>query len=98
MTDTEKTIAETCSHNLAITNFHLNLKARLKTQIEYSKCLRDRALEEYPTIEDRLKMDKDKAKYIAHHHATMREAEAILEHSEEILKQMLIYPSWIKED
>ena len=98
MTDIEKIKAETCSHNLAITNFHLNLKARLESVIESSKIKVDHALDEYQTIEDRLKMDKDKARYIAHHHATMREAEATLEHSEEILKQMLIYPSWIKED
>ena len=90
MTDIEKNLDEICSHNLAITNFYLNLKARLERQIEKSKYAVDRALEEYPTIEDRLKMDKDEMRYIAHHHATMRQAEATLEHTEEIWKQSLI--------
>jgi len=80
----------TCNHNLAITNFYLSLKDGLDRVIMSSRIKRDHALAEYPTIEDRLDMSKDKAKQIAHHHATMRQAEATLEHLQEIWKQMLI--------
>tara|TARA_R100001509_G_scaffold150373_1_gene109298 strand:- start:114 stop:488 length:375 start_codon:yes stop_codon:yes gene_type:complete len=80
----------TCNHNLAITNFYLNLKDELDSVIMSSKIKVDHSLDEYETIEDRLEMSKDKAKYIAHHHATMRQAERTLEHLQEIWKQMLI--------
>ena len=93
----DMTKAEKQTYNLATTNFYLNLKARLESVIESSKIKTDHALAEYPTIEDRLEMSlekrlilKDKARYIAHHHATMRQAEATLEYAKEVFKQSLI--------
>ncbi len=84
------TNGEKRTYNLATTNFYLNLKTKLEDIIESSKIKTDHALAEYPTIEDRLEMSKDKAKYIAHHHATMRQAEATLEYAKEVFKQSLI--------
>ena len=84
------TNAEKRTYNLATTNFYLNLKTKLEDRIESSKIKIDHALAEYPTIEDRLEMSKDKAKYIAHHHGTMRQAEATLEYAKEVFKQSLI--------